>query len=351
MGQRPTIVLPPKGWRPPALTASVECLPGATGLRLPPVEDWRVCERCRVQFVRPYGRGKQWSGQHYCSPDCYHAAVTEGAIGRILDLAVPEPNSGCLIWLGGLDRSGYGKTSIGGRHFRAHTALYTLAIGPVPDGKVLRHSCDVRCCIEPTHLTPGTIAENNADMKARGRTGRKDGENNPQAKLTPAAVDAIRADSASSEKVLAVAHGVSPATISDVRSGRTWRGRQPLALPPKGFRKQIPSGVKVAIVARQEGRCAECGEALAGSQIHYDHRPPLSAREWLPHLEDTLPGANDPAHLEAIHEKPCHAKRTAADATTRAKVNRTRAREADHADYMAEKVPGQHRGRQSKGFR
>lgn len=328
----------------------VDLLPGATSIRLPPASDWRVCQRCAVQFARPYGRGKQWSLQHYCSLECYHAAVTEGAIDRILALTVPEPNSGCLLWLGGLDANGYGKTSIGGKHMRAHRALYALTNGPLPAGVLLRHTCDVRCCIEPNHLIPGTTAENNADMKARGRTGRKDGENNPQAKLSAAAVEAIRADATSSGKALAAAHGVSQGTISSVRSGSTWVGRRPLVLPPKGFRKPIPSGAKVAIIARQEGRCAECGEPLAGCTIHYDHRPPLSAREWLPHLDDTLPAANDPKHLEAIHEKPCHAARTAGDATTRAKVKRIRDDEAAHAEYLAEKVPGQHRGQRSKSW-
>lgn len=87
--------------------------------------------------------------------------------------SVPEPNSGCTLWLGGQNRNGYGYISIGGRTVGAHRAAYELAHGTVPAGLVIRHHCDNPPCINPNHLTPGTRADNSHDMRIRGRQGKR----------------------------------------------------------------------------------------------------------------------------------------------------------------------------------
>ena len=46
---------------------------------------------------------------------------------------------------------------------------YELAVGPIPDGRDLMHSCDVRHCVRPEHLRPATAQENAQDMVAKGR--------------------------------------------------------------------------------------------------------------------------------------------------------------------------------------
>jgi hypothetical protein len=38
--------------------------------------------------------------------------------------------------------------------------------GPIPDGMILCHRCDVKSCVNPDHLSLGTRADNNADTKA-----------------------------------------------------------------------------------------------------------------------------------------------------------------------------------------
>ena len=74
--------------------------------------------------------------------------------------AIPEPNSGCLLWLGTVNQFGYGRTNLHGRRIVAHRAAYILACGPVPDDLELDHLCRVRCCINPKHLEPVTKTVN-----------------------------------------------------------------------------------------------------------------------------------------------------------------------------------------------
>lgn len=99
-----------------------------------------------------------------------------------LDNSIPEPNTGCFLWLGAVSKSGYGQIKRHGRQSNAHRVVFALACDEVlmPD-EVVRHKCDVPLCINPAHLCKGSQLENRNDAVVRGRTAK--GMRNGNARL------------------------------------------------------------------------------------------------------------------------------------------------------------------------
>ena len=88
---------------------------------------------------------------------------------RLLARTAPMPD-GCTLWTGSRDRHGYGRVQHEGRKLRVHRLAWFLHHGPIPDGLVVLHSCDVPECVAIAHLRLGTQAENLADAAEKGRT-------------------------------------------------------------------------------------------------------------------------------------------------------------------------------------
>lgn len=80
----------------------------------------------------------------------------------------PGPASECWLWNGSTGDTGYGTFRAERRVHLAHRWSYEHHVGPIPDGLLIRHTCDVRACVNPNHLLPGTIGDNMDDKAERG---------------------------------------------------------------------------------------------------------------------------------------------------------------------------------------
>ena len=87
---------------------------------------------------------------------------------RFENLYIPEPNTGCFLWIGGLAK-GYGRFSVGGHTGRASHYAWERVNGPVPRGMWVCHKCDNPPCVNPAHLFIGTASDNQRDSVAKGR--------------------------------------------------------------------------------------------------------------------------------------------------------------------------------------
>ncbi len=113
---------------------------------------------------------------------------------------VPNPN-------------GYASKVIKGKRYLHHRLVWEMAFGPIPDGLFVCHRCDVRNCIEITHLFLGTSNDNVQDMINKGRQSKR---------LTEEEVLDIKKKEESVE-VLAKKYHITETHVRYIWQGKVWR--------------------------------------------------------------------------------------------------------------------------------
>jgi hypothetical protein len=161
---------------------------------------------------------------------------------RFEDSYIPEPMSGCYLWIAGtvIHRGGYLGTwffasDLGKKETATRTA-WRLNEGPIPEGMHVLHKCDISICVNTRHLYLGDNVQNVKDREERNRgwtlrvehmkeirklTKPRFGENHSQARLTWDDITEIRS-SAEQGIILAKRFSVSPSHISCIKSGKFW---------------------------------------------------------------------------------------------------------------------------------
>lgn len=120
------------------------------------------CHKCYQRHIKVLKKSGSFTS--------LHARPTRD---RILERAVAGWG-GCIIWIGRLDKDGYGAITVDGRPgSRVHRVTYEAFVGPIPNGLEIDHLChhrDKSCpsnttcvhrrCINPEHLEPVTHRTN-----------------------------------------------------------------------------------------------------------------------------------------------------------------------------------------------
>ncbi len=120
--------------------------------------------------------------------------------------------SGCWLWTGAVNPQGYGFFYTGSDQVMAHRWAYATMIEPVLDGVDVHHVCEVRACVNPTHLQPIPAVTHRFEHNRQHRP------------LDDETVRSIRARLAATANVLGTAKhfGVSRDQVRGIAEGRTY---------------------------------------------------------------------------------------------------------------------------------
>lgn len=171
--------------------------------------------RKHYQRVKKYGHPRGGPTTH---------APPEVKFWRYVEKRGPDE---CWPWTGKRQRQGYGRLGVGAeKQIGAHRLSYQIATGKNPP--VVMHTCDHPWCVNPAHLRGGTMAENMADMREKGRAHplkliRPSGEVHHRAKLTEDMVREIKSRPDEKPGKLAAEFGVKSAVVQRIRKGTAWK--------------------------------------------------------------------------------------------------------------------------------
>ena len=156
--------------------------------------------------------------------------LTDKQVRCFWDRVQRKSSIDCWLWIGGREKHGYGRFSMGKRNkWRfAHRVSWALANGTIPKSLCVLHHCDTPLCVNPAHLFLGTRKDNMADCIRKGRTNPACGEQVHSSKLKESQIFEIRNqyEPYSREKgtrALGKKYKVDHSVISEIINEKKWR--------------------------------------------------------------------------------------------------------------------------------
>lgn len=176
-----------------------------------------TCEHCGAQFSR-VNKPTPIRRYRFCSLACKGAGLKLPMADRFWPKVSVGREDECWPWLGARDEHGYGVFNVEGKVIRTHRVAFFLEHGRWPEPRGL-HKCDNPPCSNPAHIFEGTMADNTADMIAKGRAAR------PRAKLTDGQVRELRERVSQGEKQCDLARhfALTTGTVANIVNRKSYR--------------------------------------------------------------------------------------------------------------------------------
>ena len=149
--------------------------------------------------------------------------ITDDLAERLRAYAPPTTPNDCWEWTGSTNK-GYGVISVSASKVRAaHVVAWELHHKrSLPEGMLVRHTCDNPPCCNPAHLMLGTHIDNSDDKVSRNRQAK--GSKHGIAKLFEEDIREIRflRGQGLTQSAIARIFGVTQGNIQSILSGKTW---------------------------------------------------------------------------------------------------------------------------------
>lgn len=230
-----------------------------------------------------YKRGmtlQQLAGLYNCTRQNMHEALKRRGVRFRPIGKVPKPQPPRLtreqkFWLnvdkGGVDqcwnwkasklKSGYGHCWDGEKSDYSHRLAYIYAVGSIPEGMNIIHSCSNPSCCNPAHLKLGTPADRAHHRDAMGRNGsyKCRGENHLNARVTNIQVQQIRklyAVEDVTQAKLSRQLGISYSIIWSVIHRRSWNWLPDDSMTPSTISGESTSADEAGIAENHGCRTA-----------------------------------------------------------------------------------------------
>lgn len=132
---------------------------------------------CSIEGCLGDHLARGWCNRHYLrwkrhgDPEGGEESPSTTPEERFERYTIPEPNSGCILWIGTSNPKGYGRMWVEGKRMYPHRYAWERDKGAIPKGLVIDHLCHTPPCVNVEHLRVANKSENAINVQTPRRAG------------------------------------------------------------------------------------------------------------------------------------------------------------------------------------